>query len=187
MVTAMSSVTAADLLQAKLGVRQARLDLASRLAVLAVESLGLDFEVIPRERLGICLAARRGSLATDAEYWKGRDLVGGPSPTLFAYTLPSAAIGEIAIRYKLTGPCLCFVGEAEVMLTAAADLIHRGEVEGCLCVLCDVVTAEVAELTGSEPVASACALYLSKGTEGLCAWGDIGRDMEMLCAKHCRR
>src|SRR5258707_7442090 len=101
-ITATSQVTGVDLKSARLGTRFGRLDLSSRLALLAVESLGVDFGKFSRDRIAICLAASAGSLATDFDFWSGRDAVGGPSPTLFAYTLPSAAIGEIAIRHRLT-------------------------------------------------------------------------------------
>ena len=186
-VTAASRVTDADLHTARLGPRFGRLDLFSQLALLAVEALGLDFDATPRDRTGICLAARAGSLSTDVEYWKGRDLVGGPSPTLFAYTLPSAAIGEIAIRHRLTGPNLCLAGESTGILCEAADLIRRGEADACVCVSCNLVTAEVAEITGILPAASACALFLKPGGEGLHRLLDIDRDMESLCATVCAR
>jgi hypothetical protein len=110
-ITATSQVTEADLKSARLGARFGRLDLSSQLALLTVESLGIDFGKFSRDRIAICLAAKTGSLSTDFDFWQGRDAVGGPSPTLFAYTLPSAAIGEIAIRHRLTGPNLCFVGD----------------------------------------------------------------------------
>lgn len=191
-VTAASRVTDSDLRLARLGARSARLDWLSRLALMAVESLGLNFDAMPRDRIGICLAARAGSLSTDMEYWKGRALVGGPSPTLFAYTLPSAAIGEIAIRHRLTGPNLCFVGEDTVVLPEAADLIRRGEADGCVCVSCNLVTVEAADILQTMPVASACALFLTADAEGLhcfrdVSWRDISRDMESLCATVCSR
>ena len=184
-VTAANQVTNADLHAARLGPRFGRLDLTSRLALLAVESLSQHFDAMPRDRIGICLAARAGSLSTDVEYWKGRALVGGPSPTLFAYTLPSAAIGEIAIRHRLTGPNLCFVGEDTVVLSEAGDLIRRGEAHGCVCVACNLVTAGAAEFIQTSPVAVACALFLKAGGEGLHCLRDIDRDMESLCAKVC--
>jgi len=160
-VSAASQVTEADLSAARLGPRFSRLDLASKLTLLAVESLAPKFDTVPRDRIGICLAARAGSLSTDVEYWKGRALVGGPSPTLFAYTLPSAAIGEIAIRHKLTGPNLCFVGGDAELLAEARDLIYRGEAEGCVCVSCNIVTAEAAELIQSSPVITARAVFVT--------------------------
>src|SRR3954468_22920031 len=91
-ITGANLVTEDDIAGARLGKRFGRLDLASQLSLLAVEPLNLG--EIRRERVGICLSATAGSLSTDVEYWNGRDAVGGPSPTLFAYTLPSAAIGE---------------------------------------------------------------------------------------------
>src|SRR6266567_4096659 len=160
-VTASSLVAETDLSSSRLGPRHSRLDLTSRLALLAVESLAAKFDTVPRDRIAICLAARAGSLSTDVEYWKGRTLVGGPSPTLFAYTLPSAAIGEIAIRHKLTGPNLCFVGGDAELLAEARDLICRGEAEGCVCVSCNIVTPEAAELTQSSPVITASAVFVT--------------------------
>ena len=160
-VTAASLVTEADLSSSRLGPRSSRQDLACRLALLAVESLAAKFDTVPRDRIAICLAARAGSLSTDVDYWKGRALVGGPSPTLFAYTLPSAAIGEIAIRHRLTGPSLCFVGGDAELLAEARDLIHRGEAEGCVCVCCNIVTAEAAELIQSLPVTTASAVFVT--------------------------
>ncbi len=165
-VTASSLVTEADLSSSRLGSRSSRLDLASRLALLAVESLASKFDTVPRDRIAICLAARAGSLSTDVEYWKGRALVGGPSPTLFAYTLPSAAIGEIAIRHKLTGPNLCFVGGDAELLAEARDLIYRGEADGCVCISCNIVTAEAAALIHELPLTRACAFFVTAGGEG---------------------
>jgi len=133
-IAAASTVTEADLKSAKLGQRFGRLDLQSQLALLAVSSLKINFDGFARDRIGICLAASSGSLSTDVNFWNGRNGVGGPSPTLFAYTLPSAAVGEIAIHFKPTGPNLCFVGDDKNLLTEAADLIRRGEADACVCV-----------------------------------------------------
>src|SRR5207244_12229167 len=109
--SAISRVSDSDVNAARLGGRFGRLDLLSQLALLAVEPLAHFFDAMKREHIAICLSAQVGSLSTDVEYWRGREGDGGPSPTLFAYTLPSAAIGEIAIRHRLTGPNLCFVGD----------------------------------------------------------------------------
>jgi 3-oxoacyl-(acyl-carrier-protein) synthase len=159
-ITATSQVTEADLKSARLGTRFGRLDLSSQLALLAVESLGVDFGKLSRDRVAICLAAHAGSLSTDFDFWQGREAVGGTSPTLFAYTLPSAAIGEIAIRHRLTGPNLCFVGDDKLLLPEATDLIQRGEADACVCVYCDVVTVAVAELIRISPAANARAFFL---------------------------
>ncbi len=184
-VTAASQVTEPDLPPRAPGGRHSRVDLLSRLALLAVDSLNLNFEAMPRDRIGICLASRAGSLSTDADYWKGRALAGGPSPTLFAYTLPSAAIGEIAIRHQLRGPNLCFVGEDANVLSEAAEMIAGGEADGCVCVSCNILSAAAAELIQAPPAASACGLFLKVGSSGLCQLRDIDRDMEKLCARVC--
>ena len=129
------------------------------------------------------LAARAGSLATDVEFWKGRDAAGGPSPTLFAYTLPSAAIGEIAIRHRLTGPNLCFVGDSRDVLPEAADLIRRGEADACVCLYCQVVSADVAKLIQSAPASNVSALFLQSDGIGQVLPEEFDSDMESLCAK----
>lgn len=162
-ITATSQVTEADLKSARLGTRFGRLDLQSQLTLLAVESLGVNFGKFSRDRIAICLAARAGSLSTDFDFWKGRDAIGGPSPTLFAYTLPSAAIGEIAIRHRLTGPNLCFVGDDKILLSEAVDLIHRGEADACVCVYCDAVNADVAKMIRDLPTSSVRAFFLTRG------------------------
>ena len=158
--TPINRVSSSEVSAARLGGRFGRLDLMSQLALLAAEPLAFHFEAMKRDRIAICLSAQAGSLSTDVEYWNGRDGVGGPSPTLFAYTLPSAAIGEIAIRHRLTGPNLCFVGGDNLLLSEAGDLIRRGEADGCVCVSCHVLTAAAAAMVQCSPVAEACAFFL---------------------------
>ena len=182
-ITAASQVTVADLATAQLGPRFGRLDLASQLALLAVETLGVNFDSLPRERVAICLAAQAGSVSTDVEFWRGHGGVGGPSPTLFAYTLPSAAIGELAIRYRLTGPNLCFTGDSRAVLPEATDLLHRGEADYCVSVFCHVISATAAELTSLPPTARASAVFLQRAGTGLTDLGEFDRDMEKACAK----
>jgi 3-oxoacyl-(acyl-carrier-protein) synthase len=161
-IIAKSQATEADLKSARLGARFGRLDLASRLALLVVELLAINFDLLSRERIAICLAAKTGSLSTDFDFWAGRDAIGGPSPTLFAYTLPSAAIGEIAIRHRLTGPNLCFVGDDKIILPEATDLIQRGEADACVCVYCEVVNVAVAKIIDNPPAARARAFFLTR-------------------------
>lgn len=162
-ITARSTVTSADVTTTRLGPRFGRMDLTSQLALLAVEPFAAHFDSVPRNRIAICLAVRAGSLPTDLEYWKGRDAAGGPSPTLFTYTLPSAAIGEIAIRHRLTGPGLCFVNGGDELLAEATDLIERGEADGCVCVFANVVSTELAEMISATPAATAHAFFVRRG------------------------
>jgi 3-oxoacyl-(acyl-carrier-protein) synthase len=182
-ITATGQVTEADLKPARLGARFGRLDLSSQLALLAVESFAIEFEKLPRERIAICLAAKAGSLSTDFDFWQGRNAVGGPSPTLFAYTLPSAAIGEIAIRHRLTGPNLCFVGDDKMLLTEARDLLQRGESDACVCVFCDVISLAAAKMTHAPHAVRASALFLMRGGDGSHVLQEFDRDMASLCAR----
>lgn len=183
-IAAASTVTEADLKSARLGQRFGRLDLQSQLALLAVASLKVDFTALPLDRIGICLAASAGSLATDFNFWQGRNGVGGPSPTLFAYTLPSAAVGEIAIHFGLTGPNLCFVGDDKMLLPAATDLIRSDKIGGCLCVFCEVISADIAKIISAPPAATACAMFLraAEGFSGGRELREFDRDMKALCA-----
>ena len=174
-------VTEADLPGARLGQRFGRLDLQSQLALLAVASLKADFSAFPPDRIAICLVASAGSLNTDVNFWNGHNGVGGPSPTLFAYTLPSAAAGEIAIHFRLTGPNLCFVGDDKIALPAGADLIQHGDADACICVFCETVSADCAKIISLPPAAAACAMFLQRG-DGLREWREFDRDMKALCA-----
>lgn len=183
-ISAANMVTDAELATAKLGSRFGRMDLLSQLALLSVESLGIEFESMDCSRIGVCMSVCAGSLATDIEYWKGRKQVGGPSPTLFAYTLPSSAIGEIAIRYRLTGPNLCFVGSDLMLIPEARHLIEGNEADGCICVACNVVSAAASELIRQPPRAQARAAFLTRGDNGF-ALQENHRDMESVCALVC--
>jgi len=180
-IIAASMASQAGLAGARLGQRFGRLDLQSQLALLAVASLNVDFTAQPPDRIGICLAASAGSLSTDINFWNGRNGTGGPSPTLFAYTLPSAAAGEIAIHFRLTGPNLCFVGDDKIVLPEGADLIRRGDADGCICVFCEAVSADCGKLISLPPMATACAIFLKRG-DGLREWREFDRDMKPLCA-----
>ncbi len=172
-VTATSEVSGEDVATARLGTRFGRMDLASQLALLAVEKLGVNFDECPRDRIALVFASCAGSLSSDAEYWKGRDQAGGPSPTLFTYTLPSAPLGEIAIRHRITGPNLCFVSEGGEVLAEAAELLRRGEADGCVCVSVNVVSPTVAEFLGTPVTAHACAAFLRRGGPGGREVGDV--------------
>ena len=161
-VIAANSVSSADVPNARLGQRFGRMDLTSQLALLAVQPLAGSLAAFARDRIAVILAARTSSLATDVEYWKGRDNPGGPSPTLFTYTLPSAALGEIAIRHRLTGPGLCFVSGGDELVAEATDLLGRGEADACVCVIADVVSPALAEMISAPPVATARAFLVRR-------------------------
>lgn len=181
-VIAANSVTSADVTAARLGTRFGRMDLLSQLSLLAVEPFHTHFDSFARDRIAIVLAARTGSLPTDITYWDGRDAIGGLSPTLFTYTLPSAAIGEIAIRQRLTGPNLCFVGDSRDVLPEAAELLRTKEAEACICVFTHVVSPALTEKIPLPETARAWAVFIDRNGPGLTGLGENRRDMEALCA-----
>jgi 3-oxoacyl-(acyl-carrier-protein) synthase len=179
-IIAGSSATEADAREARLGNRFGRMDLASQLALVAVERLNVPFDTLARDRVGLCLVSGAGSLTTDADFWDSRLEAGGPSPTLFTYTLPSAPLGELAIRHQLTGPNLCLVGGSQLALPAAVELIECGEADSCICVACEVVGERLSALTGAPFAARAYALYLARESTGSPAGGEFGRDMAVI-------
>jgi 3-oxoacyl-(acyl-carrier-protein) synthase len=181
-ITATNTVTAADVAAARLGTRFGRMDLASQLALLAVEPFAPHFDSVARDRIAIVLAARAGSLPTDVAYWAGRDAVGGLSPTLFTYTLPSAAIGEIAIRHRLTGPNLCFVGASLDVVAEAAELLRTHEADACVCIFANVISPALIQMIPNPEAASSYAVLLRRDGPGLIELGENHRDMEALCA-----
>ena len=114
-----------------------------RLTVAAIELLGVDFSAWPEERrlrTGVCFGSALGSLATDLEYLSGLAEPAGPSPTLFAYTLASAAVGEICIRHRLQGPNIslfCDPNDSRPVLETAMTWLESGSADACLCVVAD--------------------------------------------------
>lgn len=181
-ILATNSVTSADVANARLGTRFGRMDLASQLSLLAVEPFAPHFDAFARDRIAIVLAAQTGSLPTDVAFWNARNELGGLSPTLFTYTLPSAAIGEIAIRHRLTGPNLCFVGGSQEVLPEAAELLRTGEADACVAVFTHVVSPALTKMIPAPEVARAVAVLLARtGADGA-ELGENRRDMESLCA-----
>lgn len=181
-VIATNSVTSADVAAARLGPRFGRMDLLSQLSLLAVEPFAPHFDSIARDRIAIVLAARAGSLPTDVAYWNARNEPGGLSPTLFTYTLPSAAIGEIAIRHRLTGPNLCFVGASHDVLTEAAEMLQTNEADACLAIFTHVVSPALTQIIPLAEAARADAVFIGRNGPGLAALGENRRDIEAFCA-----
>jgi len=126
--------------------RFARMDLMSRLGLIATELLEAGLDLLPperRERIGVCVETCAGSLATDVRFLRT------PKPTLFTYTLPSTVIGEICIHYRLKGPVLCLVSEdvsGRQAIDEAVDWLQQGDADACLCLGCEVIDREVPEL-----------------------------------------
>ena len=132
-----------------------RLDRLCRLflsaSYLAVDGAGLHVEDLDAERVGLSFGTGLGCLLTNAEY--NQKLVDdGPaaaSPRLFAYTVSSAAAGEVSIALGIKGPNvtshaglaaglqaigygfdLIRTGKADVVLAGGADALGKALVRG---------------------------------------------------------
>jgi hypothetical protein len=118
------------------------MDGLSRVGLMAVELLGVDWSQRDRDGVGVCVETRLGSLATDVRFLETL------SPSVFTYTLPSTVMGEVCIRHRLRGPVLCLLpgGDAEGCraMEVAAEWLGRGEATSCLALVCEAVDKKIA-------------------------------------------
>jgi hypothetical protein len=122
--------------------RYGRLDILSRYSMVAVELLGLPEFESPQGDMALVMGTRNGCLAVDLDFRTSMDQDGGGSPLLFMYTLHNACMGEIAIRYNITGPNLCLMAGEESGLAAIWEgmrLIRCGEASSCICLAADAL------------------------------------------------
>ena len=117
---------------------------------LAVEDAGLSLGDEDAERVGLSFGTGLGCLLTDAEY--NRAIVeGGPaaaSPRLFAYTVSSAAAGEVSIALGVKGPNVTVHLGLAAGLGAVgygADLIEAGKADVVLAAGADVIGPPIVE------------------------------------------
>jgi hypothetical protein len=103
-------------------------------ASLALKHSGLDANSI---EIGLLSAGSDGCLRANAEYFRdyvanGRTLGRG---NLFIYTLPTSAMGEVAIALSLTGPCMfiqCGDDPVASLGPIGEQMISDGEAGGML-------------------------------------------------------
>ena len=124
------------------------MDRFSRLALVAVDralgDAGLDPATWQGERVGLVLGTAFGCHATNEEYYRGflAGGMGGASPRLFSYTLPSSPVGEISIHFGIRGPVEAFASGRQAGLQAI-DRASR------LCAqAADIVIAVAADVGG---------------------------------------
>ncbi len=83
-----------------------------------------------------------GCYGGDLDFYRGILQGDGPSPTMFAYTLPTIALGEVAIRHRVGGASYCFMAGADSGLLAlweSVKLLEAGECQDCVCIMADVL------------------------------------------------
>jgi hypothetical protein len=123
--------------------RFGRMDLLSRLGLMAVELLDAHFEAMEpaqRDAVGVCVETRSGCAVTDGRFLQM------PLASTFAYTLASTVVGEICIRHGFRGPVMCLlpVPGQDGSLPTAFGWLSRGEAGACVCVACDLVDKKFA-------------------------------------------
>ncbi len=120
-----------------------RMDILTKHMMLAVEMMGDGWEgKIDSQRTGVVIGTQYGCMAADLSFYNTAGLKGQPSPLLFPYTLPSTALGEIAIHYGLMGPNFCYMTGRSSYKTAlweAVDLVQNKQCNTCLCIAGDAI------------------------------------------------
>ncbi|HTE05930.1 MAG TPA: hypothetical protein VK824_07020, partial [Planctomycetota bacterium] len=109
-----------------------RLDRASRALVFAAEAAGIA-DLVPRDArdgTALVLQTALGCLDADLRFAACAPGAGGAA-TLFPGTLPSAALGELALRYGWRGPATCLsIGGGSVDGDGDADRDDDGDGDG---------------------------------------------------------
>jgi 3-oxoacyl-(acyl-carrier-protein) synthase len=145
--------------------RIGRLDRICRLFVAAAfgaaDAAGLDMAVEDPERIGLSFGTGLGCLLTNAEYYQKilESGLAAASPRLFAYTVSSAAAGEVSIALGIKGASVTMHAGFAAGLQAigyGCDLIHAGKA--------DVVLAGGADALGGALLSGLADMGLLKRT-----------------------
>jgi hypothetical protein len=141
-----------------------KMDNLAKLGFLVAERLlvGLSFRAPGvAERTGIVLANATSSLDTDLRY-AAQLRQGVASPALFVYTLPNIVVGELCIRYGITGENMLFEAEhyeAAQQVAYVTNLFAHNILDQCLSGWIDLLGQEYRAFfylvgAGSEPTLS---------------------------------
>jgi 3-oxoacyl-(acyl-carrier-protein) synthase len=93
-----------------------KMDDLCKLAFIAFEYLVKDipgFENLDKKKFALVFGNTTSSLDTDLKHQQSINNPESyfPGPAVFVYTLPNIMLGEIAIRHKIQGETICFVGD----------------------------------------------------------------------------
>ncbi len=123
-----------------------RIGQLAKAALVATEMLGLPLvENCGKVPTGVLLATRYGTISQDHQFYRTIDRPEGSSPLLFPYTLPTGAVGEVSIRFGLTGPGLIFYESDYPLARSISEcliMIESGELDRAVCLACDAVSSE---------------------------------------------
>lgn len=139
---------------------------------LALKDAGMDRAESTRS-IGIIASTRYGCFETDLGFFASAREGEGiyASPSLFAFTLPSIAISEAAIHFRLIGPTFTVgdpVGKRGYQaLRIAVDLLSSGACRTMLAGWLDVGTSLLKQTAvADDGVRGAIFIVLSSGHEG---------------------
>lgn len=118
-----------------------KMDLMCKLGFLATEILFNHSDFIQtenKEKMAIVLSNNASSLDTDRVHQNSISNKNNyfPSPAVFVYTLPNIVIGEIAIKYKITGENAFFVTDkldATLLSNYTDILLNTNQAESVMC------------------------------------------------------
>jgi 3-oxoacyl-(acyl-carrier-protein) synthase len=113
-----------------------KMDSLCKTAFVAAEALLRNSDLLKKyapEEIGIVLSCKHSSLETDVKY--AESMKTASSPSLFVYTLPNVASGEVSIRHGLKGETCCFVEDsfnAALHALYVNRLLAQGDVKCCV-------------------------------------------------------
>ena len=160
-----------------------RMDKYSRLGMtaisLALQDAGLDVWAEKRN-IGIITSTEYGCLNTDFDYFDTvlPDDGIGASPGLFSYTLPSSFMGDVAIRFGLTGASFVINEKSASALTClklALNAIACGDTDKMLCGICHPDPPPVFKKINRIPV-EALFIAIEKNPDNGFSYGTISLD-----------
>jgi len=104
-----------------------KVDTLSKMTLIANELLQQTtwFKQIKNDELHMLFANANASQQTDIKFVQSYDNQGKPSPSLFVYTLPNIAMGELSIRNKWRGEQTFFVSQSRFDQTPFSDRLYH--------------------------------------------------------------
>jgi len=160
-----------------------RMDKYSRLGMtaisLALQDAGLDMWTEKRN-IGIITSTEYGCLNTDFDYFDTVLPDGGigASPGLFSYTLPSSFMGDVAIRFGLTGSSFVINEKSAFALTClklALNAIFCGDTDKMVCGVCHPEPPPVFKKINRIPV-EALFIAIEKNPANGFSYGTVSLD-----------
>jgi hypothetical protein len=117
-----------------------KMDNLSKLAVLAAECLLRDtglYTITENGNVAVVLSNASSSIVADTRYQETINFPENyfPSPSLFVYTLPNIAIGEICIKHKIYGENLFLISkefDADLLFFAVNELFEKSDTQYCV-------------------------------------------------------